>query len=441
MKIRTLLLLIMGSFCLSTVYASHDLVETYALALQNDPVLKQAYENRLAVGETKNQSVAALLPKITASGSLSHTWLFNDSGGAGAIVSGSGRQNFATFTFELNLRQPIFNWASFVNLSLADNQIAESEAQYQAEYQNLMVRTSEAYFNVLAAQDNLEFRIAEKRSIARQLEQAQQRFEVGLIAITDVYEAQAGFDQARADVISAENEVDNTKEALREIIGVYEGDLSILGSKLPLIKPDPENIDDWSKSASAQNLNIVAAFNQVESARKAISVQRAGHFPTFDLVGSHSNVDNQASFGLQGHNQSIGLEMNLPLFEGGAVNSKVREAHYKFQSANEKLTETKRRVQREVKDAYRGVIASISRVQALKAAVKSGESSLEATEAGFEVGTRTMVDVLATTRNLYDAKTKYSQSRYDYLINRLKLKQASSILTHQDLQQINAFLQ
>ncbi len=412
------------------------------MALQNDPVLQQAYANRMATGELKNQSIALLLPRISISASSAKNWLDNRKlRGASIIVSGVGQQEFWNNQFSLNLTQPVFNWSSWVQLSQSENQIAEAEAQYQAEQQNLMVKTVEAYFNVLSAQDTLEFKKAEQRSIARQLEQAKQRFEVGLIAITDVYEAQAGFDQARANVIAAENDVDNAKEALREIIGFYDTDLAPLGEKLPLNRPRPENIEDWSKNAVAQNLNIVAAFNRTESARKQIALQRSGHYPTLDIVGSYSEVDNSALFGFRGDRQTIGLQLNVPIYEGGAVNSRTRQAEHEFTQASAALTEARRSVQRQVKDAYRGVISSISRVQALHAAVVSGESSLEATEAGFEVGTRTMVDVLATTRNLYDAKAKYAQSRYDYLINGIKLKQAASTLTQADLEAINRFLQ
>lgn len=440
MKMRSCVFLTVF-FCFLPIAHAQDLLEIYRLAVENDPVLKQAYENRLAVGESKDQSIALLLPKISISAGSSRNWLNNTKRfSASNIVSGSGKQTYWDNQFSLNLTQPVFNWSSWIQLSQSDNLIARAEAQYQAEQQNLMVKTADAYFNVLTAEDNLEFRLAEKASIARQLEQAQQRFEVGLIAITDVYEAQAGFDQARADVIAAENQVDNAKEALREIIGSFAGELAKLSENLPLLKPQPNDIDNWSKNAATQNLNIVASFNQAEAARKTISLQRSGHYPTLDIVGSYGERDNTASFGFRGDNQSIGLQLNVPLYEGGAINSRTRQAQHEYDQAHDALIATQRAVQRQVKDAYRGVISSISRVEALKAAVVSGESSLEATEAGFEVGTRTMVDVLATTRNLFDAKTKYSRSRYDYLINHIKLKQAASILTQNDLIAINGFL-
>ncbi len=420
---------------------AQDLLATYQLAIQNDPVLKEVEANRLAVGESKDLSIAQFLPVLSANAGSSRNWLNNTkNAGASSIVSGSGFQKYWNNQFSLNLTQPVFHWDHWVQLEQSDNLIAQAQAQYQAEQQNLMVRTSQAYFDVLAAQDTLEFANAEKNAIARQLEQAQQRFEVGLIAITDVYESQAGFDQARAGVIVAENNVDNAKEQLREIIGNNDVDLKALGDNLPLKKPEPEDIDSWSKNAETQNLNIVAALNQAEVARKSISLQRSGHYPTLDIVGAYGITDNTATFGLRGDTQNIGLQVNLPIFEGGAVNSRTREAEYRFKEAHENLIQTKRTVQRQVTNAYRGIITSISEVQALEAAVVSGEKSLEATEAGFEVGTRTSVDVLATTRNLFDAKTNYSLSRYNYIIRYLTLKQATSILNRDDLEAINRLL-
>lgn len=419
---------------------SQDLIEIYQVALQNDPVLRQSFAQQNATAEVKDQSIARFLPNITAIAGSSKNWLHNKK--AGADFRGfQVNQEFWDHTFNLNFIQPVFHWEYWVQLSQSDNQIAQAEADYWAEQQNLMVRITEAYFNVLSARDTLEFAMAEKKAIARQLEQAQQRFEVGLIAITDVYEAQAGFDQARASEIEAENNLDNQKEALREIIGEYETELSALGDKLALIGPEPADISAWSKAAENNNFSIVSAFNQAEFARKAIELQNTGHLPQLDIIGSYGVSDNNSTFGFRGDTQSIGLQLNVPLFEGGAVNSRIRQAVHEYEVAKEQLTATQRAVKRLVKDAYRGVISNMSRIDALRATVKSAESALEATEAGFEVGTRTMVDVLTEQRNLYRAKRDYARSRYDYLINSIKLKQAASSLTLADLEYINNLLE
>ncbi|MCF7966833.1 MAG: TolC family outer membrane protein [Methylobacter tundripaludum] len=417
---------------------AQNLSETYELALQNAPVLKQAQAKQSAVSESKDQSIARFLPNISASGASQRQWLHNLKTNTyqGAAVN----QEFWNNTFNLNMTQPLFHWEHWIQLSQSDNQIAQAEATYLAELQNLMVKTTEAYFNVLYAQDNLQFASAEKQAIARQLEQAQQRFNVGIIAITDVNEAQAGFDQANANEIEAANNLDNQKEALREIIGENDASLNALGEQLPLVKPDPPDISAWSDLAELNNFSIISAFNQAEVSRKAIDLQRSGHLPRLDLIGSYGASDNTSSFGARGDTQSIGVQLNVPLFEGGAVNSRTRQAGYEYQAAKEDLVAKKRAVKRQVKDAYRGIMTAISRVAALKAAVISATSALEATEAGFGVGTRTMIEVLNEQRNLYRAKRDFARTRYDYLINGIKLKQAASSLSQDDIEQVNRLL-
>lgn len=443
MSKHSVLIKIYSLFLLSCAGASvaqaENLSEIYQLALESDPTLKQAKANQLAIGESKDQSIARFLPNISANAASSRDWLHNKKAG-GDFRGNQVNQEYWSNTFNLNLNQPLFHWEHWIQLSQSDNQNAEAEARYQAELQNLMVKTTSAYFDVLAAQDNLRFSIAEKRAISRQLDQAQQRFEVGLIAITDVNEAMAGYDQASAAEIEAANNLDNQKEALREIIGDNEIALDTLGEQLPLLKPEPADISAWSESAEAGNLSIISALNKAEISRKTIDLRRSGHLPTLDLVASYGVSDVSSSFGFRGDTQSVGLQLNLPLFEGGAVNSRTRQAGYEYEAAKENLNATRRAVKRQVKDAYRGVLSNIGRAEALQAAVKSSSSALEASEAGFEAGTRTMVDVLAEQRNLFRAKRDYARARYDYLVNSIKLKQASSSLNQDDLEQINQLL-
>jgi outer membrane protein len=421
---------------------AQDLSETFELALQNDPVLKQAEANQLATGESKPQSIARLLPNISANGLSSKDWLSNKKYQVDARSPDyrGPTQDYWSFSFNIKLTQPLFHWDYWIQLSQSDNQIAQAEADYQAVLQKLMVRTAEAYFNVLSAQDTVELILTEKEAISRQLDQAKQRFEVGLNAITDVYEAQAGFDEAIAKEIEAVHDLENKKEALREIIGDNAVELNSLGATLPLLKPEPANITDWSNSAESNNFNIIAAFNKAEFSRKSIDLQRAGHYPQLDMIASDLISDVNSTSGFRGDTQSIGVQLNIPLFEGGAVNSRTRQASYQYEAAKENLIAVKRAVKREVKDAYNGVLSNIGRVEALKTAVKSAESALEASEAGYEIGIRTMIEVLAEQRNLYRAKRDYYRSRYDYLINSIKIKQASSSLTQNDLEQINRLL-
>ncbi len=436
--VKTIFSLFLLTCAGSAAVNAENLSEIYQLALQNDPILKQAKASQLAIGESKDQSIARFLPTISASGASSRDRLHNKR--TGGFRGTQVNQDFWSNTFNINLTQPLFHWEHWIQLSQSENLNAEAEASYQAELQNLMVKTATAYFRVLGAQDNLQFSTAEKLAISRQLDQAQQRFEVGIIAITDVNEALAAYDQASANEIEAANILDNQKEALREIIGDNDVVLNRLGEQLPLLKPEPADISAWSESAETANLSIISALNKAEISRKSIDLQRSGHLPQLDLVASYGASDVNSSFGFRGDTQSVGVQLNVPLFEGGAVNSRTRQASYEYEAAKENLTATKRAVKRQVKEAYRGVLSNMGQVEALQAAVKSTESALEASEAGLEAGTRTMVDVLAEQRNLYRVKRDYARSRYDYLLNSIRLKQAASSLDADDLEQINRLL-
>jgi outer membrane protein len=430
-------LIAVSLLCAPSLLRAEDLLSIYGRALQNDPAIKQAEAKRAAAGESRDQGLARFFPTLAATGASSREWLNNKKAGT---FRGPSNQEYWNHSFSVNLTQPLFHWEHWVQLSQSDNQVAQAEAAYQAELQGLIVRTAEAYFNVLSAQDNLQFTVSEKEAISKQLDQAKGRFEVGIIPITDVYEAQAAFDQTSANELEAANNLDNQKEALREIIGESEGQVSPLGETLPLKKPEPDNISKWDETAATNNLGIIAAFNQMEVTRKAIDIQRSGHLPKLDLVGSYGASDNNSSFGLRGDTQSIGVQLNVPLFEGGAVNSRTRQASYEYEAAKENLVAVKRSVQRQVNNAYRSILTSISRIGALKATVTSAASALEASEAGFEVGIRTMVDVLGEQRNLYRAKRDLSRARYDYLVNSIKLKQTTSDLTQIDLELVNGLL-
>lgn len=433
---RRLAALCLASIPLNTAFAE-DLMEIYQLAVQNDPDYKIGIFDQYAADEIKSQSIAQMLPNLGLSAGSNRTRLNSEKNS----YLGSGLQHYWDSNLTINLTQPVFNWAHWVQLDQADNKIAQAEAQTQAKQQNLMTRTVAAYFNILAAEDNLAFVNAEKKAIEKQLEQAKQRFEVGIIAITDVYEAQAAYDRAFAATIEAENQLDNSKEALREIIGDHPANLKKLVPEVPLNAPEPEDIASWANSAESNNFSIVAQFNQAEFVRKNIELNKSKHLPTLDIVAQYRQQDNGNRFGFRGDTESYGLQFNLPLFEGGGTVSRTRQAEHEYESAKEELTKIKRSIIREVKDAFRGVLASINQVKALKTTTESGELAVEAAEAGLEVGTRTMVDVLTIQRNLYKAKSDYARSRYDYLINGIKLKQAAGSLSDEDLSQINQYLQ
>jgi outer membrane protein len=420
---------------------AQNLSETLALALQNNPGLHQAQARLSAVAETKDQSIARLLPTVYATSASSREYFHNAKARTHNDFRGSDiNQEYWNNTFNVNLTQPLFRWEYWVELSQSDNEIARSEAVYQAELQDLMARTTESYFNVLAAQDALAFVLAEKQAIRQQLEQATRQFEAGFVAQTDVYEAQAAFDQAITSEIEAANQLDNQKDLLREIIGKNEVRLNALGEKLPLLKPVPADMEAWNQLAQSNNLSIISAFNQTEVARKAIELQKSGHLPNLDLVAAYGVSDNSSSFGFRGDAKAVGVQLNVPLFEGGMVNSKTRQAAFEYEAAKDNLNANRLAVERQVNYAYRGLITSISRVESLNSAILSAQKALEANEIGFEAGTRTMVDVLVTQKNLFRAKRDFSRTRYDYLIYSIKLKQASSDLTQNDIEQINRLL-
>ena len=420
---------------------AQDLLTTYEQALQRDPTVHQAEFTRNAALESKPQSVARLLPTLSIAANLNHSWIVTKSGNpTQTLLAGGNNVNFWNTGPTLTLAQPIYHHELWVQLSQADNQVAQAEATFEAAQQSLIVRTATAYFNILYAQDSLEFTRMQRQSIERQLEQAKARFEVGLIAITDVDAAQAGFDQAKANEIKAENDLDNAREAMRVIVGQFDGNIAGLAADIPLKPPEPADMEEWNRRAQENNLSIIAAQNQAELSKKSIDLKFAGHLPTLDLVGTAGFTDNNRPNGIRTEYQIISMQLNLPLFQGGLVNSQVRQAREQFMADQENLDVQRRATINQVKTAYRGIITSISQVAALKSAVASALSALDATEAGFEGGTRTMIDVLLVQSNMYQAKQNYAKARYDYVTNSLNLKQAAGILMREDMELVNRWL-
>ena len=413
------------------------LLDNYLLARDNDPQLKAADATRLAQGETKDQSVALLLPNISLSANTDDVETDTDSNFA---FNPSRQENFNTNGYNLTLTQPVYHHDHWVGLRQADATVAQAEADYGVAKPDLMIRLASSYFDLLAAQDNLDFARAEKEATARQLEQAKQRFEVGLIAITDVHEAQAQYDLTVAQEISADNLLANARESLQEITGQYEQNPALLQDEIPLLSPDPNDIEQWVKQATEQNLGLKSAEFASNVASEEINRQRSGHYPTLDVVASRNISNSNSSFGSESETDRISLQLNVPIFAGGAVNSRTRQAAYRAEASKQTLLQTRRSVVRQTRNAYLGVTAEISRVMALKQAVVSSAKANEATQAGFEVGTRTIVDVLLSQRELFRAKRDYARSRYDYILNTLRLKQAAGSLAQPDIEAIDKWL-
>lgn len=432
-------LLVLGGtlLFLSNAYGI-DLVGAFRLAQENDPRYLAASAENQANQELLPQARSFLLPNLSASGDLTGNRLDI----VESTFTRTGRRQFNEKALSLSLVQPLFRRELWIQLKQASDQVRQSEVRFTLARQDLILRLAEAYFGVLQAMDELRFARTEKKALEQQLEQAEQRFEVGLVAVTDVQEAQAGFDAARAREIAAINQLNNAIEALRAITGRYLTDLAVVGPDLPLVTPEPNDIELWTKTGLEQNLSVQIAQLTADIAEKDIKRAEAGHLPTLDLVGSHTYSDTGGGVfgGTRSHNTALGLQLNLPIYQGGLVMSQTRQARAQYQQALDQLLLERRETQRQTREAFLGILTSISQVEALRQAVVSARVAKEATDAGFEVGTRTAVDVVVATRNVTQQERNLSLERISYLLDILRLKQAAGVLSDADLAEINRLL-
>lgn len=426
-KIRTLCAALTFAASANTAFAD-DLLQIYQQALTNDPVVLQAKARRDQTFEAIEENRAPLLPTVSAQVGYDKGW--RDPGNDTRGLTGT-----------VNLNQVVYDHSAWVGLDLAEKVASQADTVYAASLQQLIIRVTTAYFNVLAAKDTFEYQQAEKRAIERQLEQTKQRFAVGLTAITDVHEAQAQYDLATASVISAQNDLTNSYEALREITGIDHTDLKVLDTqRFSASKPTPEQTNDWQKLAEDNNLSILSDQLAKDIAKETIKLRQAGHMPSLSLNASYSKDLDQHTNGVSQpdlDNSSVGLMLSIPIFEGFSVTSQVKQAKYAYVEASQALEQTHREVVRSVRSNFNDVTASMSSIKAYEQSVVSAESALKATQAGFEVGTRTIVDVLNSTYNLYNAKRQLSTARYSYINSILALKQAAGTLTEADVLSIN----
>jgi len=448
----------------ATPVRAENLIEVYLDAVRGDPMVREAEARRDAALEAKPQARGALLPQVNVNGQYAtrdtdgenvFNQLFdpdnNPATDNSVIVPVRSTQASDSdfWNYQAEITQSLFSWEQWQALKRADSSVAVAEATYRAAQQNLLVRVSQAYFDVLAAEDTLGAAEATLEALTRQLEQADKRFEVGLIAITDVQEARAAHDNARAGVIAAKRAVASAQEVLRELTNKDYQTLAKPAEAMPLDKPNPADEQAWVDLALKDNLDVIAARLNSDVASRDVKIAQGGHFPTLELFANRTEYDSQATQtnnGLTGpadSNQTqdtIGVQVVIPIYSGGATQSRVREQVHLHRAARERLEGAMRSAERETRDAYLGVIAEKARVQALQQAVKSSQTALEATEAGFEVGTRTTVDVLDARRRLFEAQRDFARSRYDYLINIVRLESASGGLKQEDLAAINGYL-
>ncbi|HUH32027.1 MAG TPA: TolC family outer membrane protein [Rhodanobacter sp.] len=427
-----------------------DLLEAYHDARANDPVLSQADATRLSTGEGVNQARALLLPQISAGLTLSQTnggggTSFSDPNNPTQVIDTNGFGHTRTRSINGTLSQTVFDFSKYANLKAAHSAADAQDDIYQAAQQALFVRVVTAYFGVLTSEDGLTFAKANEDAFRQQFEQSDQRFKVGLSAITDVYQAKAFYEAAKAQTITAQNALNDAREALTQITDKPVGTLKKLRDDLPMQPPSPNNQDAWVKQALATNPNLLAQRQNVQTAEHNITAARSGHLPTISAqVTYNKNSSWFQDAAIQGNrpaSTTIGLSLNVPIFSGGQTQSRVRQSIYDRDAAADATESERRQVVRDTLNFYRTVIAGIAQVESAKASVESGQKALDAMRAGFDVGTQTMTDVLLAIQTLTSSESTYSQARHQFILNKLLLKQTAGTAELSDLQSINALLQ
>ncbi|MFT5226303.1 MAG: outer membrane protein [Polaribacter sp.] len=413
---------------------AQNLVDVYQLAKQNDASLKIAQANYQATGETLPLAISTRRPQINLSVQQSIKESDN---------SNTGTNTNQNLGYTLSLTQTIYNARTSAQVDSAEAIVNQAAANLKVAEQDLVIRVATSYFAILSAQDSVKFARAEQNAIARQLEQAQKRFEVGLIAITDVHEAQALYDRSLAQSLLAENQLDNAFQALQVMTAEPPSStLAELGDQLTLIIPHPADIQAWVDTSLLNNQTLEAALAASRAAKFELDRQSRGDYPTVDLNASY-NGSRTGDDSLGDFNQddlSLMLQLNIPLFTGGRIDATRQQAASNYLSAQNTALLQNRLTSQQTRIAYLGVVSGIGQVRAFKQALNSSTTALKATEAGFEVGTRTSVDVLVSLRETFRAERDYSSARYDYLVNTLKLKQAAGLLSLDDLTAINRWL-
>lgn len=415
----------------SALPAMENLTNILAIAEESDPIYKEAKMSALATAEKVPQARAQIFfPRIAirASSNRVRDDISTTSFGANGITKYNSRN------YGINLTQPIYHHDRLIALSQADKRVQKAQLEVIIAHQNLIYRVAETYFLILAAQDNLMFTKAQTKSLKDQLMQTEQRFNVGLIPVTDLEEARAGYDRASAELIQANHLIDDTQEKLWEITERYHSILEPLAEELPLVTPDPSDIEIWAATAVENSLVLKSANLTSTIAKQEIRRQSSKSLPTLDVIGSHGYGRQGGRFGASKiHKSNIGVEFNMPIFEGGKTLSLTKEAKYKHNVALEQLESTRRAVQRETRQAYLGIMSQISTVVALDQAVVSTATALHSTRAGFQVGTRTAVDVVTAEKLLSQSKRDYARAKYDYVLEVLRLKKATGTLAPSDL--------
>jgi outer membrane protein len=443
--IKIIMVFLVGSVAQAASGAS--LWDTYQQATKSDPTFQAAFSTELSAAEAVPQYRAALLPQVNLTQNVAWSRSHIKSDNYNTTVTGEEKvdQTFGARStdFTLSLSQQIFDWTSWLSLVQASDSVKAAKATYNSAAQDLMVRTSSAYFNVLLAQDVLAATKAEKRALEEEYKKAKQSFDVGVSTITDVYNAKAAYDGAISDYVTAQNKLADAKEDLRAITGDVYGYLDPLNDKIPLKNPDPSDIDQWTQTAIGQSWDLKAATYSAQALRAAISAAVGGHLPTVTAVANYGNQFTRNSDSL-GYTRTRGpeaeIDLALPLYSGGAVSSSVRKAMADYDTAVQNQEKAHRTVISNARKSYLGVMTGITKVQATQQMIVSDRSSLEGMQEGYKVGTRTMVDVLNAQKTLYNALKEYAAARYGYVNSIIALKQAAGTLNEKDISEINGWL-
>lgn len=436
-RIQHTLSLVVASALITFVPAqATSLLDVYDQAAQSDPTIRAAAATRLASREARPQAIASFFPDISANIS----WEGSRSPDNKSIMQTTRGGSYGIKATEsINLPKVLRD------LNRTDYTLAQADLTYHSAELNLITRVATRYFNVLSAKDALKAAQSSLESLNQQLERAEKRFEVGLAAITDVQEARASRDSANSRVISAKRTLATNQELLREITGSSLDDLAAPGEDMPLITPDPQSADEWAQKAMNGNIDLASSRLSLEISTFDLGTQKLNRFPTLSLGAEYTNSNKYQDFSLGTTKNSwsgtwLSAGITVPLFSGGAVSSDIRKSVYQQRAAHEKVEQVTRETERSARDAYLGLQSSIAQVQANKQALESSRLALQATEAGFNVGTRTTIDVLTSRNNLLTAEQNYASSRYSYITNLITLKTVTGTLTRDDLQLINSWL-
>ncbi|MFT4719499.1 MAG: outer membrane protein [Candidatus Azotimanducaceae bacterium] len=431
-----------AALALSTLLAAPvygaSLDEIYNLAVNNDPQLAAANAGYMANREGINQARAGLLPNISAGISTSS----NKREILSAAPPFNAPERFNNNSWQAVLSQPIFRLNNWFTFQQAKNVEAQAMAQLTAEQQALIFRVADSYLNILEAQDRWSASNAEREAVQRQLEQVQQRFDVGLVAITDVLESTAAFDSSTVNVIEAEGAQSVTFEALLRLTGQPFYEVASLSSEFPVEFPEPRDEEAWVKAALQQNYSLLAAQEGVNAARREVQIARSGHLPTLDaqVTINHNNSGSVGFFGANGvesEQRAMALQLNVPIYNGGAIRSRSKQTSYLLDQAQRNFDLTQRTVVEDTRTLYTAINTDVARVNARLRGIESSQSALDATQTGYEVGTRNIVDVLLAQQRLFLAQFQYASARYQYIKDTLRLKQVVGTLSPADILDLN----